>query len=438
MFGNSALLAYSIRQLRSPSGFERRHFMMAKRTVLLGMLICLAGAARAIAQPAVIAPNDGRRHRTVHDDHGGRPPGRAVHPRRSTAGTRRASPASSTPASPTRRATSPNTAAPASIGLGLTNWWSIFAAGGGQVTQTGGDWQGGVINGIAIAGPVQRLPRARRSALGTKINFHSEDDPDLRFGLWLAGLIPVEHRGPSPTPTATLQRDQLATAADWEWGGAVTKGCSRAWCPTSSSGQPTDIDVRRAEHPAVRLRRGDPGPADRPHPRSRSSTTTSTTAATSPEPDYGAAERRRPLLVRRTPAGPSPAALNTNLNMLVRPRHQPEPVRRHRRHHLRRVAAGSPAAGRRPGCRRAVVEQPAPAPTAAPVAPAPAARRARRPRHDDRRDLLRRQERPPDQHRQGGARRRRAAHEERPERDGRRHRLHRQHGHRAGQRGARA
>ena len=31
---------------------------MAKRTVLLGMLICLVGAA-AFAQPAVIAPNTG-------------------------------------------------------------------------------------------------------------------------------------------------------------------------------------------------------------------------------------------------------------------------------------------------------------------------------------------------------------------------------------------
>ena len=123
---------------------------MAKRTALLGMLICLIGAA-AFAQPAVIAPNTGGDIGLFTMPTADGPRAGTVHARASTAGTRRRSPASSTRASPTRPRYFAHYGGAASIGLGLTNWWSIFAAGGGEATKSGGDWQGGIINGIPVA-----------------------------------------------------------------------------------------------------------------------------------------------------------------------------------------------------------------------------------------------------------------------------------------------
>src|SRR6202158_5412290 len=57
MFGNFTDLPYPIRQLRFPRPSSKGDiFMMAKRTALLGMLICLTGVA-AFGQVGVVAPN---------------------------------------------------------------------------------------------------------------------------------------------------------------------------------------------------------------------------------------------------------------------------------------------------------------------------------------------------------------------------------------------
>ncbi len=192
---------------------------MAKRTVLLGMLICLVGAA-AFAQPNVIAPNMG-------GDIGLFTMTTADGPRAGqfTLGfygwysPQLAGEFSSGQPDQTRFFV--NYGGTASMGLGLTNWWSIFVSGGGQVTRSGGNWQGGYINGIPLAGPF-RISEGEKIRLGTKISFHSENDPDLRFAGWLAGHIPVGN-ATIQTNNGEIVEGLNSRRADWEWGGAVSK-----------------------------------------------------------------------------------------------------------------------------------------------------------------------------------------------------------------------
>jgi len=192
---------------------------MAKRTVLLGMLICLVGAA-AYAQPAVIAPNTG-------GDIGLITMTTADGPRAGNftlgfytwyspqfAG-------ELYPGQPDSTRYFAHYGGAASIGLGLTNWWSIFAAGGGEATKSGGDWQGGTINGIPVVNDF-KVTEGSKIRLGTKIHFSSENDPDLRFGFWLAGHIPVGS-GSVTDDNGNIQRFE-SQRSDWEWGGAVSKG----------------------------------------------------------------------------------------------------------------------------------------------------------------------------------------------------------------------
>jgi outer membrane protein OmpA-like peptidoglycan-associated protein len=195
--------------------------MMAKRTLLLGMLICLTSVA-AFAQPAVIAPNLG-------GDIGLFTMTTADAPRAGqfTAGfygwyaPRVAGAYFDGDLSPIR--TFNSWGANASLGLGLTNWWSIFVAGGGQTYRSGGHWQQGVINGIGLVGPFD-ISEGQKVRVGTKISFHSENDPDLRFAGWLAGGIPVGNSTVRSDNGDSAQIDNLnSRRADWEWGAAVTK-----------------------------------------------------------------------------------------------------------------------------------------------------------------------------------------------------------------------
>ena len=130
--------------------------------------------------------------------------------------------------------------------------------------------------------------------LGTKISFHAENDPDLRFGFWLAGLIPVT-QGSITDANGTLQRINT-DRGDWEWGGAVSKGWFTGMVSYTYLGQPTDVDVRvpnllrfgvGAEIPVLPivhvLLEGWYNVYD---------------GGDFPEPDYGAVERRRPSLDR--------------------------------------------------------------------------------------------------------------------------------------------
>jgi outer membrane protein OmpA-like peptidoglycan-associated protein len=109
-----------------------------------------------------------------------------------------------------------------SIGLGLTNWWSVFVSGGIQERHNRGSWERGIVNGIPLVGPFD-IQEGRKIRVGSKFNFHSEADYDLRFAGWLAAHIPVSN--------ATIDIDEQGTVtdvlnsrrADWEWGAAVTK-----------------------------------------------------------------------------------------------------------------------------------------------------------------------------------------------------------------------
>src|SRR5215813_2973586 len=128
--------------------------MLSKRTALLGMLICLTGAV-AFGQPAVVAP-------TVGGDIGLFTMTTADAPRAGQ------------------------------FTLGFYGWYAprnVAEFYTGQpnntrwITQSGGGWQGGIINAIPIASPF-RVSEGSKIRLGTKVSFHSEADSDLRFGVW--------------------------------------------------------------------------------------------------------------------------------------------------------------------------------------------------------------------------------------------------------------
>lgn len=213
--------------------------MTSKRTVLLGMLIGLIGAA-AFGQPAVIAPNSG-------GDIGLFTMSTADSPRAGqfTLGlygwyaTRTAG--EFYPEQNEGRRYFAQYGGTGSVGLGLTSWWSVFASFGGQVTRSGGGWQGGVINGIPIAGHFN-VSEGQKIRVGTKVSFHSENDPDLRFGIWFAGLFPVTNNNVQ-TENGTFNRLNTRRS-DWEWGGAVTKSWFTGDVSYTLAGQPTDVDVR--------------------------------------------------------------------------------------------------------------------------------------------------------------------------------------------------
>jgi outer membrane protein OmpA-like peptidoglycan-associated protein len=183
------------------------------------MLICLVGAA-AYAQPAVIAPNTG-------GDIGLFTMTTADGPRAGqfTLGfygwyaPQIAGPYLLGQPSSTRYFS--HWGGALSAGVGLTNWWSISIAGGGQVTRSGGGWQGGYINGIPLAGPF-KITEGSKIRLGTKISFHAENDPDLRFAGWLAGYIPVGNASIQTSNGAVVEALNSGRS-DWEWGGAISK-----------------------------------------------------------------------------------------------------------------------------------------------------------------------------------------------------------------------
>jgi OOP family OmpA-OmpF porin len=129
----------------------------------------------------------------------------------------------------------------ASMGLGLTNWWSIFVAGGAQVTRSGGGWDAGYINGIGIVGPFS-ASEGTKVRVGTKFNFHSEVDQDFRVAGWLAANIPVG----DPVVQSGSGEDIEAVNSprtDWEWGGAISKSWFTGMVSYTLSGE-QDNDVR--------------------------------------------------------------------------------------------------------------------------------------------------------------------------------------------------
>jgi len=141
-------------------------------------------------------------------------------------------------------------AAEASVGLGLTNRWSVFASAGGQRREYRGGWRGGVVNGLQIVDRFQ-VDEGRKVRVGTKLNFFSEADPDFRLGLWVAGHIPV-------SGSSIRQDEQFIVAdvinsrrADWEWGAVGTKGVFTFMASYLLAGR-HDLDLR----PSNRFRIG--------------------------------------------------------------------------------------------------------------------------------------------------------------------------------------
>jgi outer membrane protein OmpA-like peptidoglycan-associated protein len=108
-----------------------------------------------------------------------------------------------------------------SLGLGLTDWWSVFVAGGGQVTRSGGGWDAGFVNSLGIIGPFNAA-EGQKIRAGTKFNYHSEVDPDFRIAGWLAGHIPISDVDAVGGVGNTIEAVN-SPRTDWEWGAAISK-----------------------------------------------------------------------------------------------------------------------------------------------------------------------------------------------------------------------
>jgi outer membrane protein OmpA-like peptidoglycan-associated protein len=211
--------------------------MMAKRSALLSLLICLAGAS-AFAQ---IAPNN-------QGDIGLFTMPTADNPRggQLTLGLygwleRLVAGELPTDADHTTRLYN-HWAVAGSVGMGLTDRWSVFASAGWEERESRGGWQGGIVNGLTLVPPF-RVDEGRKVRVGTKVNFFSEADSSLRIALYAAGHIPVGN--------ASIRQDEQGTVADqinsrrtdWEFGTALTKGIFTAMASYTLAGR-HDVDIR--------------------------------------------------------------------------------------------------------------------------------------------------------------------------------------------------
>ncbi len=220
--------------------------MRSKRTALLGTLVCLIGAAAS----AQIAPNN-------QGDIGLFTMPTADTPRAGQVtlgayGWKEQFVAGNLAFRNTelRRRLYSHWAGQGSVGLGLTDNWTVFASAGSERFESRGGWLGGALNGVQFQGKF-RTNEPRKLQIGTKLRFLSEADTDLRLGLWLAAKIPVGQ--------GTIHRDELdadvsrvnSRRADWEWGVVGTKGILTGIVSYQLSGR-HDQDIR----PANRLRFG--------------------------------------------------------------------------------------------------------------------------------------------------------------------------------------
>jgi outer membrane protein OmpA-like peptidoglycan-associated protein len=111
----------------------------------------------------------------------------------------------------------------ASMGLGLTENWTVFASAGEEKFQSRGGFLGGAINSVQIVGHFD-ADESRKIRIGTKYKFVSESDPDFKFALFASVLAPISH--------SNIRRDQLnadldhikTRRTDFEWGAVLTKG----------------------------------------------------------------------------------------------------------------------------------------------------------------------------------------------------------------------
>ncbi len=220
--------------------------MMAKRTVL-GMLICATSVA-AFGQPAVVAPNVGGDIGLLTMSTGDNPRGGQF-----TFGAyawyqpQTAGPFFVGQSDATRYFN--QYGGTVSLGLGLTDWWSVFVAGGGQVTRSGGGWAAGFVNSLGIVGPFD-ASEGQKIRLGTKFNYASEVDPDFRIAGWLAGHIPITKIDQVGGAGDTIEGVN-SPRADWEWGAAISKSWFTGMVSYTLSGDqdapaPQDDEIRVA------------------------------------------------------------------------------------------------------------------------------------------------------------------------------------------------
>jgi outer membrane protein OmpA-like peptidoglycan-associated protein len=111
----------------------------------------------------------------------------------------------------------------ASVGIGLTDHWTVFASAGEEKFQSRGGWLGGALNSVQINGRFD-ADEPRKIRFGTKYKFVSEQDPSFKVALFASTQIPISH--------SNLRRDQVdadldhikTRRTDFEWGIALTKG----------------------------------------------------------------------------------------------------------------------------------------------------------------------------------------------------------------------
>jgi outer membrane protein OmpA-like peptidoglycan-associated protein len=123
----------------------------------------------------------------------------------------------------TRRRLYSHWAGEASIGLGLTDHWTVFGSAGEEKFQSRGGWRGGALNSVQILSRFD-ADEPRKIRIGTKYKFVSESDPGFKVALFGSAQIPISH--------SNLRRDQVdadldhikTRRTDFEWGIALTKG----------------------------------------------------------------------------------------------------------------------------------------------------------------------------------------------------------------------
>jgi outer membrane protein OmpA-like peptidoglycan-associated protein len=131
-----------------------------------------------------------------------------------------------------------------SLGIGLTDHWSIFGSAGEERFENRGGWTGGSINSIQIHGNFI-ADEARKIRLGTKYGFTSEADPDFRVAGWLAAHIPIGQSSITKGESDADLDKIKSRRTDWEWGFAATKGILTGIVSYQLSGK-HDNDIRVA------------------------------------------------------------------------------------------------------------------------------------------------------------------------------------------------
>ena len=129
-----------------------------------------------------------------------------------------------------------------SLGLGLTDYWSLFVSAGLDRYESRGGWRGGSVNGIGFPDDF-KVDQSRKVRVGSKYVFQSDQAPGLAIGVWFASNVPVEGATLSSN-AAFFTSDKInSRRADFEWGAVLTKGIFTGMASYQLSGK-QDLDVR--------------------------------------------------------------------------------------------------------------------------------------------------------------------------------------------------